>query len=275
MDRDTVRIALLVIGILVIAGIYVWGRYKQKILDFMQRRAEDDDELYEDEDAPASQAQQDDDEDEYESLGFKGRKEAPKPARTAWSEPEPEQPMFAENLFDDDQFALGDEPAPKPRSAEKPPEPVKEKPKAAEPTKLALGAPFLIQVSVVAGRGRVFGGEELRDALLDLDLIHGSMGIFHRYDRGYREALFSIASLVEPGTFPMDDIDGFECPGVVLFFQPDRVANPLAVYDDLIRTSHALARRLDGIEWDDKRQPLSREKIAHMRGLLEDACEEP
>lgn len=90
----------------------------------------------------------------------------------------------------------------------------------------------------------MFQGEELRDALEDLNLEHGEMGIFHRYDPRLREPLFSVASLVEPGTFPIDDMASFHCPGVVLFFQPATVANPLAVYDDLVRTCHRLADRL-------------------------------
>ncbi len=277
MDRDTVRIVLLVIGVFVIAGIYVWGRHKQKLMDFLHRRGEYDELGYDPAQgyAAARAPAEDPEDDEYESLGFKGRKQEPGTERV-----EPHMPPIYgfDDELEEDPLAFAElepeppaakPPAPKPeREAQPEPRPEPKKP-------AGLGAPILIQISVVAGGDRVFQGEELRDALLELDLIHGTMGIFHRYDRKFRESLFSIASLVEPGTFPMDDMESFECPGVVLFFQPDRVSNPIAVYDDLIRTCHGLAHRLKGIEWDEKRQPLSREKIAHMRALLEDACEEP
>lgn len=271
MDRDTVRIVLLVTGALVIAGIYVWGRHKEKLMDFLQRRGEYDELGYDPaQEAPAPKtAYQDPAEDEYESLGFKGRKPA-----AAAAEPELPEYSFDDELGADDLLGTG-EPAPAKKASEPPPAKSKAGPAPEAKKSVGLSAPILVQVSVVAAGGnRFFPGEELRDALLDLDLIHGSMGIFHRYDRKFRESLFSIASLVEPGTFPMDDMESFECPGVVLFFQPDRVSNPIAVYDDLISTSHKLANRLGGMEWDEKRQPLSREKIAHMRALLEDACEE-
>jgi hypothetical protein len=74
------------------------------------------------------------------------------------------------------------------------------------------GAPFLIQVSVVAGPGRTFSGQELKQALLDADLLYGDMGIFHRYDHDLTRSLFSVASLVEPGTFPIDDIGALSLP---------------------------------------------------------------
>jgi cell division protein ZipA len=136
----------------------------------------------------------------------------------------------------------------------------------------AVGAPFLIQASVVARRGETFSGEELRDALLDLGLVHGEMDIFHRYDRNFREPLFSVASLVKPGTFPMDSMEAFDCPGVVFFFQPTKVADPLAVFDDLFETSRDLAEKLDGIEWDEHRQPLTEENVRSLRERVQEAC---
>jgi cell division protein ZipA len=151
------------------------------------------------------------------------------------------------------------------------PKPVE--PSARESRRTAsLGAPFLIQISVVASGDGYFDGLELRDALDDLRLIYGDMGIYHRYDRDYRVPLFSVASLVEPGTFPIKDMENFHCPGMVLFFQPPQVDDPLAVFDDLVTTCHELALRLDGVEWDEKRQLLTQEKIAQMRSRLKEAA---
>jgi cell division protein ZipA len=252
---------LLALGVLVIAGVYVWGRHKQKVLDFLQRRGEYDElgyALSADESSESAAAQPEEDEDTFDSLNYTGTGGREMAA-------DRREPGFSggNEGADADHAALAE-----PASSASVSQPAKPKPVKAG----ALGAPFLIQISVVAGRDRVFRGEDLRDALLELDLAHGSMGIFHRYDRSYRESLFSVASLVEPGTFPMF-MDSFECPGVVLFFQPAQVSDPLAVFDDLVATCHELASRLGGIEWDETRQPLTPDKIAHMRALLEDACE--
>ncbi|WP_133717028.1 cell division protein ZipA [Methylocaldum gracile] len=245
MDRDTVRLVLLVIGVIVIAGIYVWGRHKQKVLDFLQRRGEFD-EL--DFDPSIDKESPDYDEEEFESVRVLNRNER----------------HFSDNEFDFEEEAED--------VIEAPREPPRTTQRETDRT-AALGAPFLIQLSVVAGDEFVFAGDDLKNALLDLDLVHGEMGIFHRYDREFRKPLFSVASLVKPGTFPVDDMASFECPGVVLFFQPATVDDPLDVFDDLVNTCHELAVRLDGIEWDDARRPLTGEKIAQMRNRLEEAYE--
>jgi cell division protein ZipA len=251
MDRDTLRLILLVVGVFVIVGVYVWGRYKQKLLDILHRKDEMEDLGLDQRDKSAAPAPEDD--DLFDSLSYKGRKE-----------PSVSEQTFADD-FDEEEFEAATNPKPAARATKSEPEPQRAG---------ALGAPFLIQLSVVAGRGRVFNGEDLRDALLDLDLIHGDMGIFHRHDAQFRHTLFSCASLVEPGTFPVNDMENFECPGVVFFFQTAGVSDPLSVYDDLVNTCQELAERLGGSIWDERRQPLTAEKVAHMRALLEDAVEE-
>jgi cell division protein ZipA len=235
MDRDTVRVVVLLIGVLLIAGIYVWGRYGSIIRDFVQRRGAFDELAL---DQPFGGGDGD--------------------------------PSAGLNPEDGDPYVDDVRPLPpgsaRPNLCEVEPEPRR------APRETLVGAPFLIQVSVVARPGDAFSGTELRDALLDLGLVHGEMDIFHRYDRNFREPLFSVASLVRPGTFPIDEMDAFSCPGVVLFFQPSKVSDPLAVFDDLFDTSRDLAEKLDGEEWDESRRPLTEEKIRELRERLEDVC---
>lgn len=238
MDRDTVRIVVLLVGVLVIAGIYIWGRYGATLRDFIQRRGVFD-ELALDE--PSGTAQDGHlDERDGDNAIFLEESVRPLPSGHQRSGSDKAEPTAANR-------------SPAPRDT-------------------LIGAPFLIQVSVVARPGDTFSGMELRDALLDLDLVHGEMEIFHRYDRNFREPLFSVASLVRPGTFPIDEMETFSCPGVVMFFQPSKVADPLAVFDDLFETSRDLAEKLDGEEWDESRRPLTEEKIRELRDRLEDVC---
>lgn len=240
MDRDTVRMVLLVVGILIIAGIYVWGRYGATLRDFVQRRGAFD-ELGLDEpleDAAVSGS---------EELTVERVTNADETVKLVREElrsgggPQGDRVASARSL-------------------------------GVQPRETAVGAPFLIQVSVVARPGESFFGEELRDALLDLGLVHGEMDIFHRYDRSFREPLFSVASLVRPGTFPIDEMESFSCPGVVLFFQPSKVADPLAVFDDLFETSRDLAEKMDGEEWDESRRTLTEQKIRELRERVAEVC---
>ena len=238
LDSQTLRWMLGVVGAIIIAAVYIWGRYKNKVLDFVNQRGEFD-ELGLGDDRPRKQPQP-----------------KPQPIRTSGgiaAIPDAKPKASMDELDDNEYFSLDDNAASALETA---------------PRTAPLGAPFLIQISVVANDDEFFDGEELRDALADLRLIHGDMGIYHRYDRDLRNPLFSVASLVEPGTFPVQDMANFYCPGVVLFFQPPQVDDPIAVFDDLVTTCHELALRLNGLEWDEKRQPLSYEKIARMRARL-------
>jgi cell division protein ZipA len=243
---------LLVVGVIAIVGVYVWGRYQQRILDFIHRRGEFDELGYaEGGEESVSESEQDDESPEIlNPHAFELREQKEKTAD-----------IIVEEL-EEDAFPFAEVTKPKPRVQAPSPEPSKTVP---------LGAPFLIQLSMVAPDDGYFDGEELREALTDLDLIYGDMGIYHRYDREYRRPLFSVASLVEPGTFPIDDMENFQCPGVVLFYQPPQVNDPLAVFDDLVGTLHDLSDQLGGIEWDERRRPLTDEHLDEMRARLEAA----
>ena len=249
MDRDTVRLLLIISALIVLAGIYLWGRFSRPLLDRLRGKP--------DLDLPFDHDTGDAPDEDMVDL-FEEEIRVITPGSGGRREPQ------LSGLDFDEPDALDLERLPEHNDAETAPEPAA----SPNPGDSAGGAPFLIQISVVAGPGRFFHGPDLKQALLDVDLLFGDMGIFHRYNRELTQTLFSVASLVEPGTFPIDDMDDFECPGIVLFFQTARVSDPLDIYDDLVNTSRELAQRLHGIQWDETRQPLSASKIAHMRNLL-------
>lgn len=245
MDRDTVRLTLILIAIAVMAGIYVWGRYKDAIHGAFTR-------ILNAKRTPTPELDADEyaDPDTYFEESVR--------VITTHADHRRE-PLFAGldddvDLHEDEIDQAIDE----------------QQTHADEPQ----GAPFLIQVSVVAPQGKFFNGTDLKQALLENDLLYGDMGIFHRYNPDLTQTLFSVASLVEPGTFPIDDMESFECPGIILFFQTARVSDPLSTYDDLVNTSQDLAQQLNGIQWDETRQPLGQSKIARIRNLLKNPVDD-
>ena len=265
MDRDTVRIVLLILGFIVIASVYIWGRYKSRLMDFINRRG-DFDELDYGDYAPVEEEH----ESVFEGLNFSARESEAaivsrhtiQPETPSFSAHEFREPSAGESVVSSRQRAGHDDPDDDAVARDAADEPRSHAP---------LGSPFLIQLSVVAGDDAYFNGVALRDTLVDLGLIYGDMGIYHRYDRDFREVLFSVASLVEPGTFPVESMEAFACPGVVLFFQPPRVDDPLAVFENLLETCHGLAQQLGGEEWDERREVLTLKKIEQMRERLESA----
>ncbi len=247
MDRDTVRLILLIAGAVILVGIYLWGRFRS-------RTNKDGSSAGDTEVTDLSEGESDEDFDSGVDDFHDGVRVIP---------PRSEQRHTPQGHGNRERIEEGEEDHDFPDADVAGEEPELE----AE----SEGAPFLIQVSVIAGPGRAFQGRELKQALLDADLLFGDMGIFHRFNQDLTQTLFSVASLVEPGTFPIDDMDDFECPGIVLFFQTARVTDPLATYDDLVNTSRELAHQLHGIQWDETRQALSASKIARMRNLLKHA----
>ena len=79
---------------------------------------------------------------------------------------------------------------------------------------------------------------------------------------------FGVASMVEPGTFPENDLKQFYSPGLVFFMQPKEVDDPVAVFDDFIETIDFLAAVLGGEKWDDKREPLTEQTVQTFRNKL-------
>ena len=127
--------------------------------------------------------------------------------------------------------------------------------------------PALIEFSVVAREDEGFNGLDLLDAFERAGLIYGSVKVFERIDE-QRLVDFAVASMLEPGTFPEADMEDYFCPGIVFFMQPRELDDPAKVFEDFIDTIDQLADELDGVVWDNQRQPLSDETVEKFRQCL-------
>ena len=125
----------------------------------------------------------------------------------------------------------------------------------------------LVVLYLVAPRGKPFRGTALREAFSQAGLKHGVMQIYHRMagegDRG--EAVFSIANLVEPGTFDPGEFDRSTTPGISLFMRLPGPVNASMAFDDFMATARQLSERLGGELRDETRSVLSRQTIEHLR----------
>lgn len=230
MDRTTIRLILLVIGILVIAGVYFWPRIKPGIARLRSR--ERDDFTLDDDIVPIHIHTRSAEDDLFRAGN--GR------------------------MVIEDELAFSDKWALRP-PARKPSQP------AAAPKSETAAHPEVVQLSVVAANNALFPGPDMLSAFRAAGLEYGEMGIYHRRDPETGGTLFSVASLVEPGAFPHEGMETFECPGVVLFYLPGRSADPLATFEAMVSTCHDLANRLNGVEWDAGHRPLTPETIRALR----------
>jgi len=136
-----------------------------------------------------------------------------------------------------------------------------------EPLQPAIQIPALIEFSVVARADEGFNGLDLLDAFDRAGLKYGSVKVFERID-DQRLVDYAVASMLEPGTFPDHDLEDYFCPGIVFFMQPRELDDPATVFEDFIDTIDQLADELDGVVWDNQRQPLSDETVEKFRQCL-------
>lgn len=135
----------------------------------------------------------------------------------------------------------------------------KQRPAAKVPQKI-------LQLNIMARDGAI-SGDDLMRATRDLQLEFGDMQIFHRYaeNHGQHEPVFSMASLVEPGTFPLDAMAEFSTPGVTLFAQLPGPLEGIETFDQMLASAQRLAALLDAELLDHTRSVLSRQTIEHIR----------
>jgi cell division protein ZipA len=107
-------------------------------------------------------------------------------------------------------------------------------------------------------------GAQLRDALDSERLAHGRYDVFHRIGP-QGEAIFSVASMVEPGTFDLEKMPQESYPGITLFAQlPGPLAGMLAL-NELIACSKRLHAALGGTLQDERGVPLTVHRIERIR----------
>ncbi|HEY7670570.1 MAG TPA: cell division protein ZipA C-terminal FtsZ-binding domain-containing protein [Gammaproteobacteria bacterium] len=108
-------------------------------------------------------------------------------------------------------------------------------------------------------------------ALRSAGLQHGRYGIFHRLSDESPEALFSVASLTEPGSFDLTNL-GKPIAGMSFFIVLPGDGDPVARFDMMVETARSLAHDLDaelhderGSSWSIQRERYVREEIIEYR----------
>ncbi len=114
-----------------------------------------------------------------------------------------------------------------------------------------------------------FEGRALVDALRGAGLEHGKFSIFHKTNAA-GATMFSVASLVEPGTFDLDRIEGQRFPGVSLFAVLPGPMEASSTLETMIATARELAERLQGVLQDERGAPLSAQRLADLRAGVVD-----
>lgn len=124
----------------------------------------------------------------------------------------------------------------------------------------------IITLRLVARGDDHFNGEQVVLALRGLGLRHGKFGIFHRVEGTDDESIvFSVASLVEPGTFDLTNIREQELPGVSMFMVLPGPKDGAEAFDEMMATARALADSLNGELLDEAGSTMSVQRERFLR----------
>lgn len=124
---------------------------------------------------------------------------------------------------------------------------------------------MVVTIRLMPGSGANFPAEKLLLELRESGLRHGQYGIFHLMDEDAGQAVFSVASLVEPGSFDLTKIKTESYPGVSIFLALPGPRDGPAAFDDMLSVARKLAERLDGSLLDEQGSRLSIQRERYMR----------
>jgi cell division protein ZipA len=138
---------------------------------------------------------------------------------------------------------------------------------AKESPKELLPVDEVLVINVIARDEDGFKGPALLQNILESGLRFGEMDIFHRHESmaGNGEVLFSMANALKPGTFDLDDIEGFSTRAVSFFLGLPGPRHPKQAFDVMVAASRKLAHELNGELKDDQRSVLTAQTIEHYR----------
>lgn len=245
MDKELLRIAIIATGLVIIVGMVISGYLKNK------QAREDESDFYDDEDDEFEDEFEDDDVVEEKPIAPVKKMSVTETLKNVYAQ-KVKPPRQSESPHVD----MNEKIAP----AFDEPEKIEDEPATTRPPVAAA----IIQFSVITKGNQDFNGADIFDSLEELGLKYGSTKIFERVDE-HRLVHFGVASMVEPGTFPEEDIESFYCPGVAFFMQVDGLDNPVAVFDDYVSTIVLFAQRMNGVVLDHRRQVLTQEMVEAIR----------
>jgi|GEM_PF-643208 len=250
MDAGTLRIILIVLGVLLLGALYLWEKRRIETEAEPEERAPDDEPEPELQPAMRSWRRE-------PSFGRHFSADAvPKEAELNADRGARTRARAKVARAGDDIDSDATDPAPSVASHEATPSneaalrPAEGRASSAQEARSASAAvasenQLLVQLFLVT-RGQPFKGAAVQAAAERQQLVPGEMDIYHRHnlETGSKRALFSMANLINPGTFPFQAMDSFTTPGVALFTQLNGMPSDLMVYDELVQTARTMADEL-------------------------------
>lgn len=124
----------------------------------------------------------------------------------------------------------------------------------------------IVTLRIVTADKSPFPGDELILSLRGIGMRHGRFGIFHRYDGNDEDrVVFSAASLVEPGSFDLENIKEQKIPGISLFMVLPGPVEGAEAFDSMMAASRTLTQSLKAELLDETGSSLSIQRERYLR----------
>ena len=130
----------------------------------------------------------------------------------------------------------------------------------------------VIVLNIMARDGCHFAGDDLLQVLITSGLKFGEMNIFHhRQGNEIKGAvIFSVANILNPGTFDLNSMEEFSTLGVSLFLALPTAINNLEALEQMLRVAQQIRGALDGELRDDNRNIMTAQTTEHYRQRVRD-----
>ena len=141
---------------------------------------------------------------------------------------------------------------------------------AEEKPRVPAGPPpdKIITLFLQARDNHIITGVELLDASLQSGLVFGEHDIFHRIHEEDLEPVFSMANLTKPGSFDKNAWNTMEIQGVTMFMTLPGPKNALDAWDSMLATSRRLAELLRADLLDDTQSVFTRQRSLQIKEEL-------
>jgi len=129
------------------------------------------------------------------------------------------------------------------------------------------GVKELIISHAILSKGEYFTGTQLFNALEAAGLFYGDMDIFHYPGSDETEtfALFSVANVVEPGTFNLEDRAALRTPGISMFMRLPTRMDSYSAYEKFIQVAQMVASELNAELCDETRSQLTQQTMSYKK----------